>query len=128
MELQLKRIMREQGRTHQWLGDQLGTSAQYVGQLVTGKAGATLTQYERIATILGVKLWQLFAPQKEYVTREEHDRIVAELTAARRLADRPDLITVDRHTGRTRRYALLPDQPASEEPDNNTEEYVSNQQ
>lgn len=110
MELQLKRIMQQQGRTHQWLGDQLGSSAQYAGQLVRGEAGATLAQYERIANILGVKLWQLFAPADEYVTREEHDRQVAELTAARRLADRPDMILVDRHTGRTRRYALLPDQ------------------
>lgn len=94
--------MREQGRTHQWLGDQLGTSAQYVGQLVTGKAGATLTQYERIATILGVKLWQLFAPQEEYVTREEHDRIVGEILKERDLKDRPDLIVIDRETGETR--------------------------
>ena len=110
MELQLKRIMQQQGRTQQWLGDQLESSAQYAGQLVRGEAGATLAQYERIANILGVKLWQLFAPTDEYVTREEHDRQVAELTAARRLADRPDMILVDRHTGRTRRYALLPDQ------------------
>jgi len=118
MELQLKRIMQQQGRTHQWLGDQLGSSAQYAGQLVRGEAGATLAQYERIANILGVKLWQLFAPADEYVTREEHDRQVAELTAARRLADRPDMILVDRHTGRTRRYALLPDQePTDEEND-----------
>jgi transcriptional regulator with XRE-family HTH domain len=106
MELQLKRIMREQGRTHQWLGDQLGTSAQYVGQLVTGKAGATLTQYERIATILGVKLWQLFAPQEEYVTREEHDRIVGEILKEQEMSDRPDLIVIDRETGETRNYQL----------------------
>jgi transcriptional regulator with XRE-family HTH domain len=87
--------MQEQGRTNQWLADQMGTSSQYAGQVAKGTNGATLTQYERIAEILGVKLWQLFASQEEYVTREEHDCIVAELTAARRLADRPDLITID---------------------------------
>ena len=49
MELQLKRIMREQGRTNQWLADQMGTSSQYAGQVAKGTSGATLTQYERIA-------------------------------------------------------------------------------
>lgn len=36
MELQLKRIMREQGRTNQWLADQMGTSSQYAGQVAKG--------------------------------------------------------------------------------------------
>ena len=52
MELQLKRIMREQGRTNQWLADQMGISSQYAGQVAKGTSGATLTQYERIAEIL----------------------------------------------------------------------------
>lgn len=52
MELQLKRVMREQGRTNQWLADQMGTSSQYAGQVAKGTSGATLTQYERIAEIL----------------------------------------------------------------------------
>lgn len=52
MELQLKRIMREQGRTNQWLADQMGISSQYAGQVAKGTSGTTLTQYERIAEIL----------------------------------------------------------------------------
>ena len=74
MELQIKNIMQQQGRTNQWLADQLGTSAQYAGQVAKGSNGATLAQYERIADALGVKLWQLFAPVEDYVLREDHDR------------------------------------------------------
>ena len=106
MELQIKRIMDEKGLSSGWLAEQLGTSTQYVYQLISGKNGATLAQYERIAELLGVHLWQVIAPADEYVTTEEHQRIVAELTKEKQLRDRPDLIVVDRKTGETRNYQL----------------------
>lgn len=112
MELQLKRIMQEQGRTQQWLGEQLGTTAQYAGQIVRGNAGATMAQYERIADALGVKLWQLFAPKDDYILSDDHARIVEDLTKKRALDNRPDLILVDRNTGKTSNYALINDAPS----------------
>ena len=110
MELQIKHFMQQQGRTNQWLGEQLGTSAQYAGQVAKGSNGATLAQYERIAQALGVKLWQLFAPQSEYVLREDHDRQMQEALRERELRERPDLIMVDRKTGKTQGYVMMEQQ------------------
>lgn len=110
MELQIKNIMQQQGRTNQWLADQLGTSAQYAGQVAKGSNGATLAQYERIADALGVKLWQLFAPTEDYVLREEHDRQMQEAMKERELRERPDLIVVDRKTGKTQGYVMVEQQ------------------
>lgn len=107
MELQLERIMNEQGRTQKWLSEQLGTTPQYAGQIVRGGSGATLAQYERIANILGIKLWQVFAPKEDYVLAEEHKKIVAQLLEQKKLNDRPDLIVVNRETGETKNYSLL---------------------
>ena len=110
MELQIKHFMQQQGRTNQWLGEQLGTSAQYAGQVAKGSNGATLAQYERIAAALGVKLWQLFAPEEDYVLREEYDRAVSEALHEREMRERPDLIVVDRKTGKTQGYVMMEQQ------------------
>jgi len=106
MELQIKRILQEQGHNNIWLAEQLNTSPQYVGQVAKGTAGATMAQYERIAEVLNVKLWQLFAPQEDYVLREEHDRMMTEAEKQRELRDRPDLILIDRETGKSQNYVL----------------------
>ena len=42
MELQIKRILQEQGHNNIWLAEQLNTSPQYVGQVAKGTAGATM--------------------------------------------------------------------------------------
>jgi len=75
-----------------------------------GSNGATLTQYERIADALGVKLWQLFAPAEDYVLRKEHDRQMQEALKERELRERPDLIVVDRKTGKTQGYVMVQQQ------------------
>lgn len=98
--------MQEKGMSNIQLAEKMGTSAQYIGQIANGRNGATMAQYERIAEILGVKVWQLFAPKSEYLTIEEHEQQTAELREAKRLADRPDLIVIDRETGETKNYYL----------------------
>lgn len=99
--------MQEKGISTVQLAEKMGTSPQYAGQIANGKNGATMAQYERIADILGVKVWQLFAPKEEYFTSEEYNEKVAELTAEKKLRDRPDLIVIDRETGETKNYSLM---------------------
>ncbi len=112
MELQIKRILNERHLTNRVLARKLGVSEQYIGTIVNGKAGASFDKYEKIADMLGVKLWQLFADPSEYTLTDGKtpakqpplnfsQQIQADIT--------PDLITVDRQTGETRRYMLLPD-------------------
>lgn len=61
MELQLKRIMREKGTDGKKLADQLGVSKQFICNVANGR-GASIRMYEKLADLLCVPLWALFAP------------------------------------------------------------------
>ena len=71
MELQIKRIQEEKKISNLELAEMMGVSPQYVGQLAKGTVGATIEKYEQVANLLGVKLWQLFAPKEEYILTEK---------------------------------------------------------
>ena len=75
MELQLKRIMREKGIDGKQLGDMMGVSKQHICNVVNGRA-ASIRMYEKMADLLGVPLWALFAPP----TVKETQNVTPDLT------------------------------------------------
>lgn len=109
MELQIKRIQEEKGINNLMLAERMGVTPQYVGQVAKGSVGASIDKYEQIAEILGVKLWQLFAPKNEYKLTEEVETASQNQNSSHDYQDeKPDLIVIDRSTGRTQNYRLLP--------------------
>ena len=135
MELQIKSIQKEKGITNLMLAERLGVTPQYAGAMANGKVGASIDKYEKIAEALGVRLWQLFAPQDEYILRNGQEDATdspaaTETPSAQGLpfcndgsttdtespqeapkestADRkPDLILIDRETGEPTRYVRM---------------------
>lgn len=97
MELQLKRILQEKGIDGKQLADKMGVSKQYISNVVNNR-GASIKMYEKIADILGVPLWRLFAPPSEN--------------------GEPDLTLIDHATGETRQYKLI-QSPTRDENDGN---------
>ena len=90
MELQLKRIMREKGTDGKKLADQLGVSKQFICNVANGR-GASIRMYEKLADLLGVPLWALFAPP----TVKETQNVT------------PDLTMTDPATGETRYHKRI---------------------
>ena len=56
--MRIKEILKEQGRTLNWLADELGVSRQALSRQVGGKL--LVETAEKIASVLNVPLWQLF--------------------------------------------------------------------
>ena len=102
MELQIKRIQREKGVNNLVLAERLGITPQYAGAMASGKVGASLDKYEKIAEALGVHLWQLFAPKEEYtLTEPQTDSPTAEpqTTDENNGSAQADAQTIPTHSG-----------------------------
>lgn len=61
--MRIKEILKEQGITQVDLAERLGISRQALGKQIQGKL--LVETAERIASALGVPLWQLFASPEE---------------------------------------------------------------
>ena len=117
MNLQIKRILQEKGLTVRELASRLGLSDQYIGQIVNGRVGASVDKYETIANALGVKMWQLFADPSEYKlidqTEEKPNEEIRSgdlfQTSPAQEMDKPDMILIERSTGKTLKYVLMKD-------------------
>jgi len=56
MESKLKEIMKEQGRTQNWLSEQVGVNKATISMIINKKSLPTLPVAHRIAKTLGVKI------------------------------------------------------------------------
>lgn len=117
INLQIKRILLEKGLTVRELASRLGLSDQYIGQIVNGRVGASVDKYETIANALGVKMWQLFADPSEYKlidqTEEKPNEDIQSgdlfQAATTQQEEKPDMILIDRASGKTTKYVLMED-------------------
>lgn len=66
---QIKAILKEKGITINELADKLGVSRVTLSSQINGKAN--LASYEKIASALGVSLWELFAPKEEFQPKKD---------------------------------------------------------
>jgi putative transcriptional regulator len=65
MENRLKEIMKEQGRTQNWLSEQVGVNKATISLLINKKSIPTLPVAYRIAKILGVKIEDIWYEEKQ---------------------------------------------------------------
>lgn len=64
MELQIRRLIQEQGTSIKEIAEKLGVTIQYISNTARG-GGASVKFYERIADAIGVPLWRLFCPEED---------------------------------------------------------------
>lgn len=70
----IKEILKEQGLTVAELADKLGVSRQALSKQIQGKM--LVETAERIASVLDVPMWQLFASPQEVQQRKGEDEAV----------------------------------------------------
>ena len=57
----LEAVLEEQGRKRRWLADRIGVSESWISHVLAGRHTVDRTQGERVAGILGVPFFVLFA-------------------------------------------------------------------
>lgn len=73
--MRIKEILKEKCITQQELADRLGVSYQSVKQTLNASSVTTST-LEKIALVLNVPMWQLFASPEEVKGEEEKNTII----------------------------------------------------
>jgi putative transcriptional regulator len=56
MKSRLKEVVKSQGRTQNWLSEQVGVNKATISQIITNKTTPTLVVAYRIAKVLGLKI------------------------------------------------------------------------
>lgn len=56
MNSRLKEVMKSQGRTQNWLAEQVGVNKSTISQIITNKTTPTLLVAYRVAKVLGLKI------------------------------------------------------------------------
>jgi transcriptional regulator with XRE-family HTH domain len=64
MDLRIKKICKEKGVTVTSLAKSVGMTQQNMSNIANGKVSPSLEKLEKIASILGVEMWELFAERK----------------------------------------------------------------
>lgn len=57
--------IKSEGKTQQWLAEQLGCSAQYVGRMLKGNENLTIQTITKLEHVLGINLITLATPTQE---------------------------------------------------------------
>lgn len=78
MELQIKRLIEEQGTSIKEVADKMGISLQYASNTFRGSQNASIKFYERIADTLGVPLWRLFCPEEDDPVTQAKNKSITE--------------------------------------------------
>jgi transcriptional regulator with XRE-family HTH domain len=68
MAHRIKELLKEKGHTQQSLADKLGIARESLSRMLKSPSYPTL---EKIASVLNVSLWELFASQKDVIGNEE---------------------------------------------------------
>lgn len=70
MNIRLKEIMQEKGVTGRHLAALMGTSPQYISNLVSGRQSLSMNTIEDISNHLGVQPWELFVSKSDIIGEE----------------------------------------------------------
>jgi transcriptional regulator with XRE-family HTH domain len=70
-ETRLRAVLREEGRKQRWLAQLTGISEVQVSRFVTGRVRPSARDQERIASVLGRRVGELFPPADYPRAREE---------------------------------------------------------
>lgn len=71
MKNRLKEVMQQQGMTGRQLASLMGTTPQYISNLVSGRQSLSMNTISEIAGHLGVEPWQLFVSKKEVIGEDD---------------------------------------------------------
>lgn len=63
--LRIKEILKEKNLTQIYLAERLDRKKQQINDMVSGRVGVSLDMLQRIAEVLEVPMWQLFASPQE---------------------------------------------------------------
>jgi len=71
--------LKADGKTNQWLADEMGVSAQYVGKLLKGKENLTLQTICKLEQVLGINLITLAKPTMAFTLHLDPKPTVANI-------------------------------------------------
>lgn len=117
--MKVREIIRKYGHTLDTVAEKMGTSTSNISQIAKGNP--TVQKLREIAAVLGCPVWEFFidemdmedvkrlmglAQSAQDTAQEQASEAVAELPFGADSDKRPDLIVIDRESGKTFNYVL----------------------